>query len=109
MRLKKGLRSNDLDRPVMIHVCKDGTVTYRTRDQKVFNGKALPVFSVDTVQQAESIQVHFCNLQYVEHPQMPGKPWYRWTAFPGTLEALDDVTSKMREFYETRLLAKVPA
>lgn len=32
-------------RPVMLHVCKDGTVSYRMPGEPVFNGVALPVFS----------------------------------------------------------------
>jgi len=85
------VRSADIQRPVvvvtrddfqhrfMIHVCKDGTVTYRDahKRERIFNDVALPVLSVDTEQQAKDIQVYFCRRQYGEHPLMPDKPWYR--------------------------------
>lgn len=90
----------DFRRPVMIHICKeDGTISYRRKGKPVFNGVALPVFSVDTEEQAEAIQIRFGRLQYVEHPAMPGRPWYRWTDFDGKLESLDRVTETLRHFY----------
>lgn len=69
----------DFRRRFMLHVCKDGTVRYRDAhaNEPVFNGVALPVYSVDTAEQAQAIQLRFCRLQYGEHPQMPRKPWYR--------------------------------
>ena len=61
---------------------------------------AFPVFSVDTVEQAEAIQVLFCTKQYTDHPDMPGKSWYVWTNFGGEIEDMNEVTLKMDEFYE---------
>ncbi len=89
-------------RRFMIHVCKDGTVTYRDKSisEKVFNGRALPVFSVDTAEEAERIQVRFCKLQYGHHPQMPGKPWYKVFPFSGELEDLNRVRNLFAEFYK---------
>lgn len=89
----------DFSRPVMIHVCKDGTISYRTKAEPVFNGVAMPVFSVDTIEQALDAQVMFGRKQYVDHPQLPGRPWYKWTGFPGTVEALDKVTDRLREWF----------
>ena len=88
-------------RRYMIHVCKDGTVTYRdtVTHEKVFNGRALPVFSVDTVEDAERIQIRFCKLQYGHHPLMLGKPWYKVFPFSGELEDLDRVRAMFAEFY----------
>jgi hypothetical protein len=90
------------DRRFMIHVCKDGTVTYRDKSigEKVFNGRALPVFSVDTAEEAEQIRVRFCKLQYGDHPLMPGKPWYKVFPFSGELEDLDRVRNLFAEFYK---------
>lgn len=90
------------DRRFMIHVCKDGTVTYRDKSigEKVFNGRALPVFSVDTADEAERIRVRFCKLQYGHHPLMPGKPWYKLNEFSGELEDLDRVRNMFAEFYK---------
>ena len=89
-------------RRYMIHVCKDGTVTYRDTaiGEKVFNGRALPVFSVDTPEEAQRIQIRFCRLQVGSHPRMPGKPWYTLTTFSGELEDLDRVRREFTKFYE---------
>ena len=75
--MKKDYREIYGNRPIVIHICKDGTISYRTRKEKVFNSVALPVFTVDTVEQAEAIQIRFGRRAYTEHPQMPGKPWYK--------------------------------
>lgn len=88
-------------RRYMIHVCKDGTVTYRDTStrKKVFNGRALPVFSVDTAEEARRIQTRFCRLQYGSHPLMPGKPWYTLNEFSGEIEDLDRVRNMFAQFY----------
>lgn len=93
---------NMFARPIMIHVCKDGTVTYRdkTKGEKVFNGVALPVFSVDTVEEARQIQIRFCRLQYGKHPHRNGPAeWYVLNAFSGELDGLDLVTAEFATFY----------
>lgn len=91
-------------RRYMIHVCKDGTVTYRDTEagEKVFNGRALPVFSVDTIEDAKSIQVRFCRLQYGSHPLMPGKPWYKLNEFSGEVEDLDRVRAMFAQYHRER-------
>lgn len=109
------LARHDYSRPIMLHVCKDGTVSYRRPGEKVFNGVALPTFSVDTIAQAESIQVRFCRLQHGEHDLMPGRPWYRLSVLAdGTdpafsrpqgleLDDLEGVRGMFRSFYAERL------
>jgi hypothetical protein len=87
-------------RPILIHVCKDGTISYRTKDQPVFNGVALPVFSVDTEQQAQDIQVRYGRRQYVEHDQLPGQPWYKWTDFSGDVTDLDDIEAELQRWWD---------
>ena len=87
-------------RPIMIHICKDGTISYRHPYEPVFNLAALPVFSVSTVQQAKDIQVMFGVKQYIAHPDMPGQPWYRWTNFSGEVEALEDVTHTLVAWWD---------
>lgn len=67
-----------LDGPVLIHVCKDRTLTYRTRDQPIFNGVALPVYSVESEEMAEMVIVAVAKCMYESHPQIPGKPWYKF-------------------------------
>jgi hypothetical protein len=68
-----------LGRRYMIHVCKDGTISYRdtTSKEPVLNGVALPVFSVNSVLEAEAIQVRFGRRQYHNHPDQPRRPWFR--------------------------------
>jgi hypothetical protein len=66
-----------LSRPIKIHVCKDRTLSYRALDEPVFNGVALPVYSVATKEQAEALLTAVGCRQYEEHPQMPGRPWLK--------------------------------
>lgn len=97
------MRKEDIGRPVVIHLCKDGTISYRRKHEPVFNGVALPVFTVDNEEQAQAVQIRFGRLQWHEHPQMPGKAWYRWTDFSGNADDLDAISDKLRAFYETEL------
>lgn len=100
-------RRKDFSRPVYLHVCKDGTVSYRRAGQKVFNGRALPVFTVDNEEQAVDMQVRFCRRQWVDHPQMkPGEGWYKLNEFSGEMDDLDRVADMFREFYNQHLAAK---
>lgn len=64
-------------RRVMLHVCKDGTVTWRRAGQPVFNGRAIYFYSVRTEAEAERMALLLCREQYVEHPLLPGRPWYK--------------------------------
>lgn len=68
-----------LDRKWLIHCCKDKTISWRTRDMPIFNGVAIPVYSVETQEEAEALAILCCRKQYKEHPQIPGKPWYKIT------------------------------
>lgn len=70
-------RDDYLDRAALIHCCKDRTLTCRTRKEKVFNGRALAVFSADTKAEAETLILLVCSKQYEAHPLMPGKPWHK--------------------------------
>lgn len=99
------MKREDLNRPVYIHICKDGTISYRRAGEPVFNGRALPVFSVDSEDQAHQIQVRFGRKQYIDHPELPGKPWYKWTDFDGNLDSLDAISESCREFYDEYLVA----
>ncbi len=69
----------NLDRKILIHCCKDRTLTYRTKEQEIFNGVALPVYSVDTIEEAQALIVITCRAQYERHPLLPGQPWYKIT------------------------------
>lgn len=96
-----------LSREVLIHCCKDRTLTYRTRREPIFNGVALPVFSVDSKEEAETLLLLVGRRQYVEHPKLPGRPWLKIT-LDGALDLklhldLDDlpaVTAKLQSRYD---------
>lgn len=105
----------NLSRPILIHVCKDGTISYRTRKQKVFNGRALPICSVETEKDAQSLQIRFGSRQWTEHPQMRGKIWYRLSVLPDgmplclrgnsllEIEDLDGIGAMFESFVRDRL------
>ena len=93
---------DEFSRPVVIHCCKDRTLTYRTKEQPVFNDVALPVFTVATEAEAEALITLVGIVQYEEHPLLPGKPWRKIDIdFKRWLE-LDDlplVTDKLTRVY----------
>lgn len=99
--------SNYLEGKYLIHCCKDRTLTYRTKEQPIFNGVAIPVYSVDTQQEAEDLIILTCRKQYKEHPLMRGKPWFKIT-LDGALdfkpyldyEDLDAVKAKLKNSHE---------
>jgi hypothetical protein len=119
-------RLTHLSRRFMIHVCKDGTVTYRDTSlrEPVFNGVALPVFSCDTAEQAEALQVfgqflviRFCRRGYEPLPQQPGRPWYRLSTLGEgvplfralELEDLEKVTLMFAAFYSALVRPRLSA
>jgi hypothetical protein len=86
----------DLSRTYLIFVCKDGTVTYGPKGTPPFNGVALPVHSVDSIDEARQVQVALCRRQYVSHPDMPGQPWYVLSKFSGNTGDLPRVAEEMQ-------------
>jgi hypothetical protein len=88
-----------LSRPILMHICRDGTITYRSLSEKVFNGVALPFFSVDTKDQAKRLQVMLCKSQYERHPKLPNQPWYAFPGFRGELDDMDRVAGIFAEAY----------
>lgn len=95
--------AQDLERPVMLHVCKDGTITFRRRGQPVFNGRALAFFSVETEEEAQTLQVLMCSAQYGEHPDLPGETWYRRWQFSGELDGLPEICDDFAKAYQSVL------
>lgn len=94
------MRSDALARPILIDLCKDGTVTYRRKGERSFNNAALPVFSVKTIKEAQALQVHFCKLQYASHPLLPRQTgWYRISDFSGKIEDLYLMSNKFDDWY----------
>lgn len=91
--------SDDFSRPIMIDVCRDGTITYREKGQRSFNGAALPAFSVNTEEQAKALQTRFGQLQYTSHPLMPGKSWFVFPGFGGEVEDLFKLRKMFAEWW----------
>jgi hypothetical protein len=92
-----------LDKPIKIHVCKDRTLSYRNIRQPVFNGVAILVFSTDTVGEARRLIKLVSSRQYVEHPLIPGDPWYKVTLGLKTeleYEDLGEVQARLSDAYE---------
>ena len=90
----------DLSRPVILQVCPDGTVTFRRRGQPVFNGRALPFFSVADETEAKDLQALLCALQDEKHPQLPGQPWYRRYQFSLGVDGITKLRAEFRDAYE---------
>lgn len=57
----------------------------------------LPFFSVDTIEQAKSLQVRFCKLQYDKHP-ISHEAWY--VLNPGLFDGRVDGIMKVAELFE---------
>jgi hypothetical protein len=102
-------------RPVIVHIGKDGTISYLNRatmTQPVLVEALMPVYSVDTEEQAKQLQVIFGRLQYRDNTREPGKSWYVLHLLPdGTLlmnreppylqiSDLPGITKKMHDWYE---------
>lgn len=85
-----------LDKPFTLHICMDGTVTYRHISEPIFNSAALPFYSVNTAEQAQQLIVLLCKLHVQVHPMLPNQPWYYYSAFKGTLEDIERVAIDFR-------------
>jgi hypothetical protein len=102
---EQAIMIDPLSRPILIHCCKDKTLSYRTKG-RIFNGVALPVFSVDSVDEAEALLTLVGRTQYGEHPHIPGQLWRKIT-LDGSLdfkrhldvEDLNAVTAKLSKAY----------
>ncbi len=77
-----------LKKDVRIHICKDGTLSICEPGEKPFNGVALPIYTVDTVKEAQSLITLVGAVQYQEHPLMPGCPWHVMAGFSGEIEGI---------------------
>lgn len=64
---------------VYIHCCKDGTCSFRQEGEPVFNGVALAVYAVASIEEARQLQVLMCFRVVRSHPAMKrGEPWYKF-------------------------------
>lgn len=96
-----------LDGNVYIHVCKDKTLSFRFKGDKSPIQSALPVFTVNTTTEAEELLQLVGRKQYNEHPNLPGRPWFKIT-LDGELdfkpfldlEDLDAVSTKLENTYK---------
>jgi hypothetical protein len=95
--------SNDaLSRPVVINCCKDRTLTFMRRGQRPFNDVALPVFTVNTIREAETLITLVGICQYEQHPLLPGQPWLKIDIDLKRHLEIDDlpkVTAKLEQAY----------
>jgi hypothetical protein len=104
----------DLNKAWVIHCCKDRTLTINRKGEPAFNGRALPVYSVGTREEAEDLVVAVCRVQYGEHPQLPGQLWRKIT-LDGQLdfkpyldvEDLDAVSAKLARIHQLIRLPEV--
>lgn len=86
--------------PVLLHVCKDGTITYRTVKEPIFNGVALPFYSVESKEDAQALQIHLCRLQYASHPQMNhGEAWYKDSHWNGNVDDIPALAARYDRAY----------
>jgi len=69
----------NLSKAWIIRCCRDRTLTITKRGEPAFNGVALPIYSVDTEQEARDLVVCTCRVQYQEHPDLPDQPWRKIT------------------------------
>lgn len=106
------MKTDLLDKTILIHVCKDRTLTYRNRLQPIFNGVAIPIYSVDTVDQARELIRLVSKAQWVEHPLNPGDVWYKIdlgfdvTYLDDDLHQLKDVQEKLQSAHERLIQIK---
>ena len=98
---------DNLKRSILIHICKDGTLTYRTREQPVFNGAALPVFSVNTEKEAKTVILLASSRQKTSHPLLPNEGWFVMNNFSNTLGGMDAASAKLQLCYDH--ITKSPA
>jgi hypothetical protein len=103
----------DLSRPIIIRCCKDRTLTWYKKGQPAFNDRALPVFSVNTPEEAQELIVTVCRVQYAEHPDLPGRPWRKIT-LENALDLkpyleIEDLDAVSKKLFDTHGTLKVEA
>lgn len=104
------------DRPIMVHLCKDRTLSYRQKHEPTFNGAALPVMSVNTEEEAQDLLVLVGTAVHAVHPLLPdGRPWYKlFNGVAGhspTLQIgdLDEGAAYLEKAYEAMLARRAEA
>jgi hypothetical protein len=72
-----------------LDLCRDGTLSLRTRRQKPFNGAAIAVYQHDDKAMLEDVQTLMCSLGYTRDPRLVHEDGRRyiwsWFTLPGTL------------------------
>lgn len=84
-------QANHLSRPILIDLFMSGHLAYRWKGSGG-NPGSLPVFSVDTAEQAQAMQARFCLKQY--------DGGYVWTDFDGEYESIGKVTKALQAMWE---------
>jgi hypothetical protein len=90
--MRKELKLQDLVRPIVIDVGMDGTCTFRRKGVPAFDRMALPVFTVNTEEEAQDLIVLLCST----YPNGTK----RLKAFPRDESGLDYATVLFREAYK---------
>lgn len=90
------MNTDDLSRRFSLDVTPDGALFIRKRGEKIHTG-ALPVFSVDTYDDADSLRTLHCRLA------RDGSGVYRLNTPPETLTGLYAWTDKLRASYDAML------
>jgi len=96
------------DRPIMMDISKDGTITFRPRTASMAFGTAFPIFSVNTEEEARWLLTYLCTEQTKEHPLLSGMRWYIFDDFTGNPADIAHVVEQFAAAY-ARLRQKTAA
>ena len=90
------MHEDDMGREYRLDLGAGGELTYKHKSAKVDMNYGIPVFTVDTEKEAQSLQVHFGKLAYDgETYLIPG--------VTGQVEDLDRVEKMLKEHYDTKM------
>lgn len=87
-----------LSRKVLLYVYANGAIVFRDWDNPDVPKGALPVFSVDTQEEAEILQVSLCRISRADN-----KTYHiPWPEYPDVLAATEAVTKLLHDFYRLK-------
>jgi hypothetical protein len=90
-------KRNVLDRDIIIFISKDGTITSAVRGIVPLE-RAMPVYSVNNVEEVRRLQIYLCQQQEDSHPLLPGQPWFVYP-WDGDVTDIDSVTDEIDAAY----------
>ena len=81
---------------VVLTIERNGTMAYRFRAaRQLHRTNSLPIFSVDTEEEAQMLLTHFCKRAYDNET-------YLLTGFEGTLEAMEEWGQRFALFMKSQ-------